>query len=119
MFWERYKKPIVITENGLSARDWPSLDGQVHDAARIDFMERHLVELRRALADNVPIEAYFHWSFIDNFEWAHGYKHRFGLIYCDYATQKRTLKDSAHWYKRLIAENGATLSAAERGGYGP
>lgn len=118
MFWERYKKPIVITENGLSSRDWPSLDGQVHDEERIDFMERHLVELRRALADGVPIEAYFHWSFIDNFEWAHGYKHRFGLVFCDYSTQKRILKDSAHWYKRLIAENGATLSAAERGSFG-
>ncbi|HYQ45591.1 MAG TPA: GH1 family beta-glucosidase [Polyangiaceae bacterium] len=119
LFWERYKKPIVITENGLSSRDWPSLDGRVHDAERIDFMERHLVELRRALADGVPIEAYFHWSFIDNFEWAHGYKHRFGLIFCDYPTQKRILKDSAHWYKRVIAENGATLSSSERGGYGP
>jgi len=118
LFWERYKKPIVITENGLSSRDWPSLDGQVHDAERIDFMDRHLVELRRALADGVPIEAYFHWSFIDNFEWAHGYKHRFGLVFCDYPTQKRILKDSAHWYQRVIASNGGTLSAAERGGYG-
>ena len=115
LFWERYKKPIVITENGLSSRDWVSLDGKVHDASRIDFMERHLVELRRALADGVPIEAYFHWSFIDNFEWAHGYKHRFGLIFCDYATQKRILKDSAHWYREVIASHGATLSAAARG----
>jgi len=117
LFWERYKKPIVITENGLSSRDWPALDGRVHDAERIDFMERHLLELRRAIADGVPIDAYFHWSFIDNFEWAHGYKHRFGLIFCDYPSQKRILKDSAHWYQRLIAENGANLSSAERGGF--
>ena len=118
LFWERYKKPIVITENGLSTRDWPALDGRVHDADRIDFMERHLVELRRALAEGVPIEAYFHWSFIDNFEWAHGYKHRFGLVHCDYTSQKRTLKDSAHWYREVIASNGGSLSAASSGAHG-
>ena len=71
LFWERYReKPIVITENGLSSRDWPSLDGQVHDAERIDFTAGadHLVELRRALADGrCRFEAYFHWSFIDKF----------------------------------------------------
>src|SRR3954468_12616643 len=115
MLWERYKKPIVITENGISCRDWPSLDGKVHDPQRIDFMERHLIELRRALADGVPIEAYFHWSFIDNFEWAHGYKHRFGLVFCDYPTQKRILKDSALWYAEVIRSHGATLSSAARG----
>jgi beta-glucosidase len=115
LFWERYKKPIVITENGISSRDWVSLDGKVHDAARIDFTERHLLELRRALADGVPIEAYFHWSFIDNFEWAHGYKHRFGLVFCDFPSQKRILKDSALWYREVIASNGGTLSAAARG----
>jgi beta-glucosidase len=118
LFWERYKKPIVITENGISSRDWVSLDGKVHDAARIDFTERHLVELRRAVTDGVPIEAYFHWSFIDNFEWAHGYKHRFGLVYCDYTTQERVLKDSALWYRDVIASNGDTLSGAASGAFG-
>lgn len=115
LLWERYKKPIVITENGISSRDWRSLDGKVHDPLRIDFMERHLIELRRALADGVSIEAYFHWSFIDNFEWAHGYKHRFGLIFCDYPSQERVLKDSAHWYRELIASNGASLSELTSG----
>jgi beta-glucosidase len=115
LLWERYQKPIVITENGISSRDWRSLDGKVHDPQRIDFMARHLIELRRALADGVPIDGYFHWSLIDNFEWAHGYKHRFGLIFCDYPTQERVLKDSAHWYRELIASNGATLNAAARG----
>ena len=110
-FYERYGKPIVITENGISVRDWVSLDGQVHDPARIDFVERHLLELRRAIGDGVPVDAYFHWSFIDNFEWAHGYKHRFGLVYCDYPSQKRILKDSAHWYERVIASHGASLSS--------
>lgn len=108
-FFERYKKPIVITENGISCRDWVALDGRVHDPDRIDFTARHLLELRRAIADGVDVEAYFHWSFIDNFEWGHGYKHRFGLVFCDYPSQKRVVKDSGEWYARLIASNGATL----------
>ncbi len=111
-FYERYKKPVVITENGISCRDWVALDGKVHDPDRIDFTERHLLELERAIADGVPVEGYFHWSFIDNFEWAHGYKHRFGMIFCDYPTQKRVLKDSAHWYARVIETNGALLGQA-------
>ena len=108
-FWERYRKPIVITENGISCRDWVARDGKVHDPDRIDFTARHLIELGRAIADGVPVEGYFHWSFIDNFEWAHGYKHRFGLVFCDYATQRRIPKDSAYWYAKVIATNGASL----------
>jgi beta-glucosidase len=108
-FWERYQKPIVITENGVSCRDWVSLDGKVHDPGRIDFMHRHLLEFERAGAEGVPIEAYFHWSFIDNFEWAQGYKQRFGLVYCDYPTGKRIPKDSAAWYAEVIRTNGASL----------
>ncbi|HEY6079335.1 MAG TPA: GH1 family beta-glucosidase [Polyangiaceae bacterium] len=115
MFWgpkllhERYGKPIVITENGISCRDWVSRDGHVHDPQRIDFTHRYLLELRRAAAAGVPLDAYFHWSFIDNFEWGHGYKHRFGLTYCDYETGKRTLKDSARWYAEVIRTAGASL----------
>jgi beta-glucosidase len=115
MYWgpkflhERYGKPIVITENGISCRDWVSLDGHVHDAQRIDFTQRYLLEGARAIADGVPLEAYFHWSFIDNFEWAHGYKHRFGLVFCDYASGQRTPKDSAHWYAEVIRTSGASL----------
>jgi beta-glucosidase len=108
-FSERYDKPIVITENGISCRDWVSLDGKVHDPQRIDFTHRHLLEAARALRDGVPIEAYFHWSFIDNFEWAQGYKQRFGMIFCDYPTQTRIPKDSAHWYAEVIRTNGANL----------
>jgi beta-glucosidase len=108
-FYERYAKPIVITENGVSCRDWVSLDGRVHDPQRIDFLQRHLLQLERANADGVPIEGYFQWSLMDNFEWAEGYKHRFGLVHCDYATQKRTMKDSARWYADVIRTNGASL----------
>jgi beta-glucosidase len=108
---DRYKLPLVITENGLAARDWVSLDGKVHDPARIDFTTRYLRELGAAIAGGVPVEAYFHWSILDNFEWAEGYKHRFGLIHVDYVTQKRTPKDSADWYARVIASNGRALVA--------
>jgi beta-glucosidase len=108
-FYERYKKPVVITENGLSCRDWVSVDGAVHDPGRIDFMTRYLRELHRAIQAGVPVDGYFHWSIMDNFEWAEGYKERFGLIHVDYATQKRTLKDSALWYAKVIASDGELL----------
>jgi beta-glucosidase len=104
--YERYEKPILITENGLSCRDSPSLDGRVHDAQRIDFLTRHVRELHRAMASGVPVEGYFHWSALDNFEWADGYKERFGLIYVDYQTGERIPKDSYHWYSQIIASRG-------------
>jgi beta-glucosidase len=107
--YERYGKPIVITENGLGLSDWVALDGRVHDPQRIDFLDRYLQELRRASEDGVEIAGYFHWSLTDNFEWHEGYKHRFGLIHVDYATQVRTPKDSAHWYSEVIQSNGGTL----------
>jgi beta-glucosidase len=110
---ERYQKPILITENGMSCRDWPSLDERVHDPQRMDFLTRHLRELHRAIAEGVPIEGYFHWSALDNFEWADGYKERFGLIYVDYATGRRIPKDSYHWYAKIIATRGrAALDAS-------
>jgi beta-glucosidase len=109
-FWqERYKLPVVITENGMCNTDWVSLDGQVHDPQRIDFLQRYLRELRRAAADGLDVRGYFQWSILDNFEWAEGYKQRFGLVHVDYATQQRTPKDSAWWYREVIASNGATL----------
>jgi len=106
---ERYKLPIVVTENGLSSADWVSLDGRVHDHGRIDFLNRYLLALHRAIEDGVDVRGYFQWSIMDNFEWAEGYKHRFGLIHVDFATQKRTLKESAHWYREVIKTNGASL----------
>lgn len=108
-FHERYKKPIYITENGVSLRDWIALDGKVHDPQRIDFTTRYLRELRRAAADGVLVKGYFHWSLMDNFEWAEGYKQRFGLVHVDFDTQKRTLKDSALWYRQVAATNGGNL----------
>ncbi len=106
---ERFGVPVVITENGMSGLDWVGVDGRVRDTARIDFTRRYLTALRRAVRDGVDIRGYFHWSIMDNFEWAEGYRHRFGLVHVDYATQQRTLKDSAYWYARVIATGGASL----------
>lgn len=106
---ERYGKPVVITENGLANMDWVSVDGKVHDPQRIDFMTRTLRALKTSVDEGVPVLGYFHWSIMDNFEWAEGYRMRFGLIHVDYATQKRTIKDAGYWYRDLIRSNGSTL----------
>jgi len=108
-YYERYKKPVYITENGMSNVDIVSEDGKVHDPQRIEFLRRYIKELKRAADDGVEILGYFQWSLMDNFEWAEGYQRRFGLIYVDYPTQKRIMKDSAYWYKNLIENNGADL----------
>ncbi len=106
---ERYKLPVVITENGLASMDWVHADGKVHDAGRVDYLTRYLCQLRRACADGVDVRGYFQWSIMDNFEWAEGYALRFGLVYLDYETLERIPKDSYHWYASLIASNGENL----------
>jgi len=107
--FERYKLPMVITENGMALTDWRSVDGQVRDPLRIDFLERYLTALGQAIRDGVDIRGYFLWSLMDNFEWAEGYRPRFGIIHVDYPTGTRTMKDSARWYSEVIAQNGANL----------
>ncbi len=107
--YERYQKPLVVTENGMAGLDWVSVDGKVHDSQRIDFLHRHLRNYKRAAGDGIDLWGYFCWSVMDNFEWAQGYNRRFGLVHVDYQTQKRTLKDSAYWYKRIIESNGEIL----------
>lgn len=115
MYWspkflyERYGLPVLIGENGLAARDRLSLDGKVHDPARIDFISRYIGELMRASHDGVPVIGYLYWSVMDNFEWSEGYDERFGLIHVEYSSLKRTIKDSGHWYKGLIESNGDIL----------
>ena len=113
-FYERYQKPMVVTENGLSCNDWISLDGEVHDPQRIDFLNRYLLSLEKCIQEGVDVRGYFQWSIMDNFEWAEGYKERFGLIYVDYPTQKRILKDSAKWYRKVIESNGKALAIEEK-----
>jgi beta-glucosidase len=106
---ERYKLPVVFSENGFCNTDFVHLDGKVHDPQRIDFMTRYLRSIGRAVEEGLPVEGYFYWSILDNFEWAEGYKDRFGLVHVDYPTQKRTPKDSAFWYRDVIKSNGASL----------
>jgi beta-glucosidase len=108
--YERYKLPIYVTENGMSSHDWVDMDGRVLDPQRIDYTRRYILALREAIADGSDIRGYFHWSILDNFEWAEGYKDRFGLIFVDFVTQKRTPKLSAHWYNRVMSTNGRSLS---------
>ena len=105
----------MITENGMAGMDWVALDGKVHDANRIDFLHRYLLSLERAIDDGIPVIGYQQWSIMDNFEWCHGYDKRFGLIYVDYRTQKRTPKDSAYWYGQVIRTNGESLHEKKEG----
>jgi beta-glucosidase len=107
--FERYQKSIAITENGLANDDKPTGDGKVHDPERTAFLDSYLKSLRRASLEGVPVKGYFHWSLLDNFEWAQGFSQRFGLIYVDYKTQKRILKDSAERYTQIIRSQGAVL----------
>jgi len=93
--------PIYITENGMAAAD-KITDGDIEDRARIDYVYLHLKALQAAMEQGVDVRGYFYWSLMDNFEWNSGYDKRFGLLYVDYASQERTLKDSAHWYREMI-----------------
>ncbi len=108
-YYDRYKLPVYITENGLASPDWISEEGDVKDVQRIDFIKKYLKAFAKAGQDGVPIKGYFHWSLLDNFEWRSGYQKRFGMVYVDYATQKRTLKQSAYWYSKVIASNGEEI----------
>lgn len=97
---------IYITENGASYSTPPDEKGEIHDEHRTNYLRTHFVAMHRALQAGVPLAGYFLWSLLDNFEWSWGYLQRFGIIWVDYETQKRTLKDSAKWYKKVIKKNG-------------
>lgn len=108
--YERYRKPLYITENGMSCHDIVSSDGQVHDPNRITFLDLYISALQKASDNGVDVRGYFLWTFLDNFEWDKGYTERFGIVYVDFATQKRIAKDSAFWYQDVIRTNGGILS---------
>jgi beta-glucosidase len=97
--------PLVMTENG-AAFDDELRGGRVQDDDRVDFLRRHLDAGRRAIGAGVPLQGYFAWSLMDNFEWAEGYAKRFGLVHVDFATQQRTVKDSGRWYAAFLAGAG-------------
>ena len=106
---ERYKLPIMITENGMSNLDAVNEQGEVADDIRIGYIDEYLQNLKRAISEGIPVLGYQHWSLMDNFEWAEGYDPRFGLIYVDFGTGKRTIKKSGYHYKSIIESNGATI----------
>lgn len=97
---------LYITENGAAFSDQRSADGIIHDERRIAYIKAHLQAAHQAIQCGVPLAGYFVWSLMDNFEWSFGYTKRFGVYYVDYETQQRLPKDSALWYKKVIAENG-------------
>ncbi|NJC84274.1 beta-glucosidase [Planosporangium mesophilum] len=102
--------PIVITENGAAYPDEPDPTGEVHDPDRVAYLREHLTAAHESLRDGVDLRGYFVWSLLDNFEWAWGYSKRFGIVHVDYATQRRTLKDSAYWYRDVIANGGVPVN---------
>lgn len=94
--------PLYVTENGGAFKD-VLVDGRVHDTHRKDYIARHIAAVADAMTKGVPMEGYMVWSLLDNFEWAFGYEKRFGIVHVDYETQKRTLKDSALWYRSFLS----------------
>ncbi|MDP3062519.1 MAG: family 1 glycosylhydrolase, partial [Chloroflexota bacterium] len=99
-------REMYVTENGIATADALDAHGQVRDAQRISYTRDHLLQAQRVIREGVPLRGYFHWSLMDNFEWAYGYSKRFGLVYVDYPTQRRTVKQSGAWYRDVIARNG-------------
>jgi beta-glucosidase len=107
--------PLFITENGAAFDDKVEPDGAVHDDRRIGYLQEHFAAAHRAVEDGVNLRGYFVWSLMDNYEWSYGYSKRFGVVHVDYETQKRTLKDSANWYRDVITSNSlpSTTAAAD------
>jgi beta-glucosidase len=114
---ERYgNPPIYVTENGAAFFDPPVIEGDdLADPLRVAYLRQHIMAVHAAIERGVDVRGYFVWSLLDNFEWAHGYSKRFGVVHVDFHTQKRTLKDSAHFYARVIASNGRALADLSAG----
>jgi beta-glucosidase len=101
---DRYgNPPVYITENGAAFNDRIDDDGRVHDSRRTEFLQSYTARVSRALSEGCDVRGYFVWSLLDNFEWAEGYDKRFGLVYVDYESQRRIIKDSGYWYRDFIA----------------
>ncbi len=109
--WKEYHPPmLVVTENGMAVADVPDDSGAVNDPRRIAYLQGHILALHATLQKNVPVGGYFVWSQTDNFEWSLGYGKRFGLVYVDFATQRRIPKSSSRWYSELIRRNGLEVA---------
>jgi beta-glucosidase len=114
---DEYSVPtIYVTENGAAFGDIRGHDGEVLDPERQDYLDGYIHAVGRAVQAGVPVSGYFVWSFLDNFEWAHGYSKRFGIVYVDYPTLERVPKGSFHWYGDLIRQHRAAASPAAQTG---
>lgn len=110
---EDYGPPMMyVTENGAAFPDVRVHDGSVRDPERIAYLEAYIAACARAIEEGVPLAGYFVWSFLDNFEWGHGYSRRFGIVYIDYPTLERIPKSSYHWYRKLIENQVGAATAA-------
>jgi beta-glucosidase len=109
---ERYGDlPMYITENGAAFYDPPvAQNGTVKDPLRVDYLRAHILAVAEAMKRGARVRGYFVWSLLDNFEWAHGFSKRLGLVHVDYETQQRTIKDSGRWYAEVIRSNGGSLA---------
>ena len=106
--YERYGLPVMVTENGIALCDKLE-NGEIADEERTEYIKEYVGYVKKAVSDGVDVIGYHYWSLMDNFEWAEGYEPRFGLIYVDYATKNRTVKNSAYYYKKIIESNGEIL----------
>jgi beta-glucosidase len=108
---DRYgNPPVYITENGAAFIDPATVNGSgLADPQRVDYLKRHLLAVRAAIKAGCDVRGYFAWSVLDNLEWSHGFSKRFGIVHVDFASQKRTPKDSAHFYAKVIASNGRAI----------
>ena len=111
---ERYGSPVIyVTENGAAFFDPPAAIGdRVSDPLRVDYFRQHIAAVHAARSAGADVRGYFAWSLFDNFEWAHGYSKRFGIVHVDFQNQKRTPKDSARFYSKIIASRGRILNEA-------
>jgi beta-glucosidase len=100
---------LMITENGIPVPDGVDFDGRVRDERRIRYLRNHIAQVHRAIEAGIPVKGYFHWSLMDNFEWNLGYSPRFGLVYVDWKTQKRIVKDSGRWFAKVIKDNAIEI----------
>jgi beta-glucosidase len=109
---DRYRLPIYVLENGYGGPEQPDASGQIKDLARIEYLRAYTEAMKAAIGVGADVRGYFVWSLVDNFEWAEGYRQRFGLIHVDYASQRRTPKASAGWYAQMIATSRQASASA-------
>lgn len=106
VYFDYQPRKIYVTENGASYSTPPDEHGNVPDVHRTNYLKTHFAAAHKAMQAGVPLAGYFVWSLMDNFEWSFGYGQRFGIVWVNFETQERIIKDSAKWYKTVIKKNG-------------